>query len=721
MAYGPPGMSGSDFESLAETAAPPVEASQGTHPEAQAGSDDWPISVDREVVHSAVIEMNRAGMVVCDRAYRIWDVDGAFLEMENLTREEVIGRHLAEIVGPRVFALRKPHIDEAFAGHPSRIRVQGVRAGMVGRLFEVAIQPVSAPGGEVACVVVSVRDVSQFQAMNERLSLHEEIVRQTTDRISVIGRDFCYKFTNAANATFYGIAPEAFQGVHVAEMIGQERFERQARGQLLQCFAGQSVEYQHELVDQAGETRFLRVRMDPYRDADGTVSAAIVVMRDVTAASLMEMELRRQAREDALTGLANRHVLQAELEDVIASAASGGEKAALLTIDLDDFKIVNDISGHVGGDALLCQIAGLLKSFESSWQVRCARLGGDEFAVILYGAGMAEAQAFGNRLASDLATMRFAWGDTTHAVSASVGIALIENQPDEGLPLTAFELLNRADRACLHAKEIGGARAVVFRPDAEEMLARQADIGNVRIISEAAEHERFQLYTMPILPVDGRSPPIREVLLRVIDEDGRVLAPAALIGSAERHGLMPRIDRWVVSTVLANVDKVEAGTRLSINLSGLSLGDPEFKDFLLGALDRRPDAAMRLCFEITETAAVRSLATAQTLTGELRRRGCRVILDDFGSGLSSFAYLRHFPVDALKIDGAIIGDVVHDGFQQTVVAGLVAIAAKLGVGVIAEYVETEEMQTMLRDLGVTQVQGYHVGMSTPWVGYGLPG
>lgn len=717
MSYGPRGMSGSSLDCLDDV--PELPADTGTPHQTTTANEGWPIPVDRSFVRAAIIELNRAGIFVCDRDYRIWDVDGAFLDMESLERDQVIGRHVAEIVGPDVFSLRKPYIDMAFAGQSCRLRVQGVRKHMCGRLFEVAIQPISAPGAEVACVVVSVRDISQFEALHERLSLHEEIVRQTTDRISVIGTDFRYKFTNAANAAFYGMQPVEFEGLHVSELIGSERFDGRARNHFLSCFSGQSVEYEHDLVSTSGEVRFLRVRMDPYRDADGTISAAIVVMRDITAASLMEKELRRQAREDALTGLANRHVLQADLEDVIARAAAGRERAALLTIDLDDFKIVNDISGHSGGDALLCQIAGLLKSREANEQVRCARLGGDEFAVVLRGADETQALDFGNRLVSDLATMRFAWGGITHAVTASVGIALVDPQTEGGLPLTVFQLLNRADRACLYGKEIGGARAVVFRPDAEEMIARQIDVGNVRIISDAAEHERFQLYTMPILPVDGRSTPLREVLLRVIGEDGRVLAPAALIGSAERHGLMPRIDRWVVSTVLANVDNVEAGTRLSINLSGLSVGDPEFKDFLLCALDRHPDAASRLCFEITETAAVRSLATAQALTGELRRRGCGVILDDFGSGLSSFAYLRHFPVDALKIDGAIIGDVAHDGFQQTVVAGIVAIAAKLGVGVIAEYVETAEMQTMLRDLGVSQVQGFHVGRPTPWVGYGL--
>lgn len=680
---------------------------------------DWPLAIDRETVRSAIIEINRAGMFVCDRSYRIWDVDGAFLDMEGLGREDVIGKHVDEVLGPRVFALRKPNIDDAFEGRPSRIRVQGIRSHTRDKLLDVYFQPVAGPDGRIECVISAARDISQFQAINERLSLHEEIVRQTTDRISVVGTDFRYKFTNAANAAYYGRQPEEFIGLHVSDLIGGERFGGRAKAHFEACFAGRSVEYEHELVDAEGETRFVRVRMDPYRGADGTVNAAIVVLRDVTSASLMARELRRQAREDALTGLANRHALQADLERLLERAELGGPGGALITVDLDGFKVVNDISGHSGGDALLCQIADMLRTFEMPGRFRCARLGGDEFAVVCEQAGEEEALDLANRIVANLAAMRFVWNGAAHAVSASVGIALIEPGTQQELAPSVYDLLNRADQACLHAKEVGGARAVVYRPDDAEMVARRTDIGNLQILAQALEFGRFQLHRMPILPVDGKSAPMQEVLLRFLDDEGRVLAPAALIDSAERHGLMPQIDRWVVETALASIDRVEEGTLLSINLSGRSVGDPQFKDFLLALLDARPGAARRVCFEITETAAVRSMSTAQALTFALRERGCGVILDDFGSGLSSFGYLRQFRIDSLKIDGAIIGDVVHDELQQTIVAGIVAIARKIGVGVIAEYVEDRQTLEVLRDLGVTQVQGYHVGKPAPWVGAGL--
>ena len=680
---------------------------------------DWPLPIDRETLHQAIIDINRAGIFVCDRDYRIWDVDGAFLDMEGLKREDVIGKHVEEVLGPRVFVLRKANIDDAFDGRPSRIRAPGIRSHTRGKLLEVYFQPVFGPDGQVACVISAARDVSQFQAMNARLSLHEEIVRQTTDRISVVGTDFRYKFTNAANAAYYGRQPEEFVGLHVSELIGGERFGGRARAHFEACFCGQSIEYEHELVDTEGETRFLRVRMDPYRDENGQLTAAIVVLRDVTAASLMAREIRRQAREDALTGLANRHALQADLETLLERVELGGTGSALITVDLDGFKVVNDISGHSGGDALLCQIGDMLRTFEQPGKVRCARLGGDEFAVVLEGEDEAAARDLANRIVANLVAMRFVWNGDSHVVSASVGIAMIEPEPRGDLPKTVYELLNRADQACLYAKEIGGARAVVYRPDDAEMVARRTDIGNLQILQQSLEFGRFQLYTMPIRPLDKSRAPMLEVLLRFLDDEGRVVAPAALIGSAERHGLMPQVDRRVVETALDNIGRIEDGTLLSINLSGRSVGDPQFKDFLLEALDTRPGAAQRVCFEITETAAVRSMATAQALTFALRERGCGVILDDFGSGLSSFAYLRQFRIDSLKIDGAIIGDVVHDELQQTIVAGIVAIARKIGVGVIAEYVEDEKTLDMLRGLGVTQVQGYHIGKPAPWVGTGL--
>lgn len=661
--------------------------------------------------------MNRAGVFVCDRNYRIWDVDGAFLDMEGARRGDVIGRTVEEILGPKVFALRQLNLDEAFAGKASRIRVSGVRDRTLGKYLEVFFQPVCDADGKVACVICAARDVTQFQHLNERLSMHEEILRQTTDRISVIGTDFRYKMTNAANAAFSGKSPEEFIGMHVRDHIGAERFDLRAKAHFERCFAGQSVEYEHELTLPSGVTRHIRVRMDPYRDGDGggKVTGALLVLRDITEAALMAQTLRRQAREDALTGLANRHALQDELQRVIGDTPSRGRTAVLLTIDLDGFKVVNDLAGHSGGDALLKQIAGFLRSVATP-DMLCARLGGDEFAVLCPGLSEAGAWDLGCRITAGLSGMRFVWQGLPHAITASVGIAMIK-PPRSGEPeLSVFQVLNEADTACLHAKSIGGARPVIYRPDADEMVAHRLDIGNLQIVRAALENDRFELHTMPILPMDRVSAPHLEVLLRVVDDNGRVLAPAALISSAERHGLMPRIDRWVVSTTLENLHSVDPETCLTINLSGLSIGDPDFTAFLLDELDARQDIAGRLAFEITETAAVRSMATAQALIDALRARRCRVILDDFGSGLSSFAYLRQFRIDSLKIDGAIIGEVAHDEVQRTIVAGIVAVARKIGVGVIAEYVEDAETLEVLRDLGVTMAQGYHIGRPAPWVG-----
>lgn len=252
------------------------------------------------------------------------------------------------------------------------------------------------------------------------------------------------------------------------------------------------------------------------------------------------------------------------------------------------------------------------------------------------------------------------------------------------------------------------------------MIARRTDIGNLQLIRRSLECGSFQLYRMPIAPIDGVSTPMSEVLLRFVDEAGAILPPSSLIATAERHGLMQQIDRWVVSKALSRMAAAEPGPRMTINLSGLSVGDPAFKDFLIGLLDATPSLAPRVSFEITETAAVRSMATAQALAFALRERGCGVILDDFGSGLSSFAYLRQFPIDSLKIDGGIIGDVARDSLQRTIVAGIVAVARQIGVSVIAEYVEDAVTLEVLRDLGVTHVQGYHVGRPAPWDADGPP-
>ena len=703
MSYGPRGMSGSSLDCLDDV--PELPADTGTPHQTTTANEGWPIPVDRSFVRAAIIELNRAGIFVCDRDYRIWDVDGAFLDMESLERDQVIGRHVAEIVGPDVFSLRKPYIDMAFAGQSCRLRVQGVRKHMCGRLFEVAIQPISAPGAEVACVVVSVRDISQFEALHERLSLHEEIVRQTTDRISVIGTDFRYKFTNAANAAFYGMQPVEFEGLHVSELIGSERFDGRARNHFLSCFSGQSVEYEHDLVSTSGEVRFLRVRMDPYRDADGTISAAIVVMRDITAASLMEKELRRQAREDALTGLANRHVLQADLEDVIARAAAGRERAALLTIDLDDFKIVNDISGHSGGDALLCQIAGLLKSREANEQVRCARLGGDEFAVLVEMVRGDEPAQLAERVVHAIAAIPLRFRGSNLRLTASVGIAHYPRHGDN-----AEDLVAHADTAMYQAKERGKNTWAVYDPSrnvAEAMLDRMTWSSR---IAHALDGNGLELHFQGVYHTRDGSLSHLEALVRMKDpaDPERLIMPGQFIPVAEKNGQILAIDHWVIRESIATLARHPDLAALAVNVSGRSFDEPGLPHYIQSHLAAHGVAPHRLIIELTETAAVAEMQDAQRFIEALQQTGCRICLDDFGSGFSTFAYLKYLGAQILKIDGMFIRDLPNNRDNQTFVKAMIDVARGLGKTTVAEFVEDAATLEMLASFGVDMAQGYHL-------------
>ncbi|CAN0473483.1 unnamed protein product, partial [Scytosiphon promiscuus] len=266
------------------------------------------------------------------------------------------------------------------------------------------------------------------------------------------------------------------------------------------------------------------------------------------------------------------------------------------------------------------------------------------------------------------------WKGERYSVGASVGVALLDTEAFAAGTPSVHDIINWADRACLVSKEKGGARVSVFHPEDGEMQARFEEIGNLQVVQAALQKGRFALHVMPIAPVDGRSKPRHEVLLRVVSEDGRALPPQVFITAAERHGLMSRVDRWVVETVLERLPRLGEEVKLTLNLSGQSFGDPLFRDFLLEALDGAVAGPGQLAFEITETSAVRSMETALDLIAALKQRGHGVILDDFGSGLSSFGYLRHFDVDMLKIDGNIIGNVREDEVQQTIVAGIVAVA-----------------------------------------------
>lgn len=452
--------------------------------------------------------------------------------------------------------------------------------------------------------------------------------------------------------------------------------------------------------------------VSPIRERSGDIVGTVVVFRDVTKERTLTQELAWQASHDPLTGLVNRHEFERRLALLADAARMGRERHTLLYVDLDQFKLVNDTCGHIAGDELLCQLATLLSAKIRSVDT-LARLGGDEFGVLLPGCNAVQGEGIAEKLRQEISEFRFVWADKTFSVGASIG--LVEITAESG-DLAA--LLSAADTACYMAKERGRNRICVHQPYDADVRRRYGEIEWVNKMTRAFEENRFHLYYQEIhpLPLDG-SCSHREILLRMVDEKGQLVPPMAFIPAAERYSLMPTIDRWVVRGVFAwlkhNKESLTPNSSFSINLSGQSLGDEAFADFVLDQLRLYGVDPRHICFEVTETAAIANLTRAMRLMTALRNVGCRFSLDDFGSGMSSFAYLKNLPVDSIKIDGAFVRDMLTDPMDFAMVEAISRIGHVMGLTTIAEYVENDEIVRRLTELGVDYAQGFGVHRPEP--------
>lgn len=454
--------------------------------------------------------------------------------------------------------------------------------------------------------------------------------------------------------------------------------------------------------------------VSPIREPNGAVIGMVVVFRDVTSERSLVHELAWQASHDALTSLANRHEFERRLQELVESAQSSRIVHALLYIDLDQFKLVNDTCGHVAGDELLRQLSTMLSA-----KIRAvdtlARLGGDEFGLLLPGCGIEQAQLIAEKLRQEISEFRFIWEAKTFAVGASIGLVEITHETG-----SIANLLSAADTACYMAKDRGRNRVCVHRAQDAEVKRLHGEAEWVGRITRAFEENRFQLYYQKIIPLQPkRNPEYREILLRLIDETGRLVPPMAFIPAAERYNLMPLIDRWVLRTLMAwmqaHQQQLPDNICYAINLSGQSLGDEAFTEFVEDQLKLSGVLPERICFEVTETAAIANLAHAMRLMAKLQAMGCGFSLDDFGSGMSSFAYLKNLPVDSIKVDGAFVRDMLIDPIDFAMVEAIIRIGHVMGLKTIAEYVESAAIMQRLAELDVDYVQGFGVHRPEPLV------
>lgn len=464
------------------------------------------------------------------------------------------------------------------------------------------------------------------------------------------------------------------------------------------------------LIRRDGNELYVESTASPIRDGNGNVTGGVLVFHDVSESRELNRRLSYHASHDILTGLVNRREFESRLERALKSAHAKETSYALCYLDLDQFKIVNDSCSHAAGDALLNQLGALLKS-KIRWRDTLARLGGDEFGILLESCSLEEAIDSAEALRTAVNEYKFVWDDRSFRLSVSIGIVPITAENED-----VATLLSAADSACLAAKEAGRDRIHTFQEDDINLVRRRRELQWAARIKNALEEDRFELYRQTIRPLQAEEEGAHyEVLLRMRDETGKIIAPGLFIEAAERYSITPAIDHWVVHNafrwLVSEADERERLAMCAINLSGQSLGDDKFLPFVIEQFQTSGLDPTKICFEITETAAIASYSQANRFINALKELGCKFALDDFGTGLSSFGYLKHFPVDFLKIDGSFVKEILHDPIDREMVRSINEIGHLTGKRTIAEFAENEEIITMLRGMGVDYAQGY--GVSEP--------
>ena len=454
-------------------------------------------------------------------------------------------------------------------------------------------------------------------------------------------------------------------------------------------------------------------RVLPVRGADEVLQGAIVLFSDLSELRGMERWMEYEANHDALTGLINRRQFEAHAQAALESAIQEGREHALFYLDLDQFKIINDSYGHQAGDQLLKGLSRLLAS-QLEEDVSLARLGGDEFGIILENCPLGKAKRLAKALCRAIRDYQFVWENKPFEIGVSIGLVPITAKSKE-----LGELMRVADSACYVAKEQGGNRVHVYQPSDSALRQREGEMQWIQHIRQALAQNRFRLYCQNIVPlgIGAKKAGHYEILLRMLDPEGNVVRPAAFIAAAERYHYMPDIDRWVISNALQLLGKRrqrrEENSVFSINLSGQSLDDESLLGFVIDQLEQNGVPAEMVCFEITETAAASNMMVAGRFMTVLRGMGCRFALDDFGKGISSFAYLKNIQVDYIKIDGMFVKNLADDKVGHAMVESINHIGHTMGVQTIAEFVETQAVLEKLIDMGVDHVQGYQLGRPRP--------
>ena len=587
--------------------------------------------------------------------------------------------------------------------------------GYLARFINSALNTLTQGQNEVVAALE--RAKASEQALSEEKERAEVTLHSIAEGVITTDQSGLIQYMNPAAAILTGYSQAEAHGLSISRIL-QLRDEHDGvpvESLVFSCLRNNSVARAltgRILSQRNGEQVAIEENAAPIRDATGRAVGAVLAFADVSENRELTRRLSYQATHDTLTGLLNRREFEIRLRAALQNARNENSRVTLCYMDLDQFKLVNDTCGHIAGDELLRQLAHTLKH-ELRDSDTIARLGGDEFGVLLQGCTIQDAGRLAAKLRKAVRDHHFTWDGKTFEVGVSIGV----------VPLSAdtggvTEALSAADVACYAAKEGGRNRVHVYETDDDELRRKRTDMQWVSRIRQALKEDRFKLYQQPIVAVNPdklNSTKHHEVLIRMLDEQGALLAPGQFMSAAEQFGLMDDIDQWVLRNALEwlTINADSSHRRLAINLSGQSLSSPTFLESVTEMFASSRVDARRICFEITETAAIANLDNATRFIAALKTRGCEFALDDFGSGMSSFAYLKNLPVNYLKIDGSYVRDLVNDSVDRSMVEAVNQIGHAMGMQTIAEFVEDQATLRALAVIGVDYAQGYGIAKPQP--------
>ncbi len=561
-------------------------------------------------------------------------------------------------------------------------------------------------------------DIALYKAdvdrkLQEQEQLFEAIFDTMNDGLIAVDREQRIRFLNPVAQELTGINEESLQDLLLEEcfLIFDEHTEIEAAIPFAAVLAGSTFRFENVYLKTAKGGRInISGSITPIT-SESVSDGVLVTFRDVSSLKEMSKVIQYQASHDALTGLMNREEFFSRLQEIAADVQKTGDTHSLIYLDLDQFKVVNDVCGHLAGDELLRQVSSDVTSLLQEHDFVAARLGGDEFGLLVLNTPLPRAISVAQTILRNL-DRKFIWQKHAFQITTSIGVV-----PVGGVNSDPYSLLAAADDASYLAKEAGGNTIKVYETTDYTFLKRRGEMQWISRLNHALDQDLFQLWAQPIVATDPSDVQEHlEVLLRLRDADGSLISPADFIPAAEKYNLMPAVDRWVLSRAVDHLVALAEANRypmFSINLSAASLIDEPFMEFVQNLLRSHRVDPRQVCLEITETAAIANMSRVTSFIKRMKNIGVTFALDDFGNGFSSFSYLKALPVDYLKIDGSFVRDIASNPIDRALVAAVNDIGHVIGMKTIAEYVKDDETRRLVQEIGVDYMQGYGIAKPSP--------